>query len=439
MDILSSEHNKTATTMRERVRRRLRRQQTHAEAAMYFLVSTIIYSSTGRILYANAEDAAYGSSSSYGSSGYASGSSSSGSSSGSSGSSGSSSSSSNSASTSTTKGQLVVQPFCKKTNVRVTAVYLTCDSPGAYYYGSGNYRNSLVCMSDDKVNLRVECKFIEIELKKKIQSSALFRSFDLFKGFAPQRVHHPFRNDFILEDPSSFSPRYVFHCILFHCILFHCYSLRFSLFYWRLYLHQYRIGSLRYFSERDIQDGSLQHAISDSIRRIVQDVSGIWKLCHGNLLYRAVHSRLRFSLYPRRAFDLYRRNGKSLGMRYRGDGGHARDGRPQGGARNVGIGYFLHCVCARFCAPAVFESSTAQTVGTINCAQDESVSLFSNVAQWTGNTPALRRTIRTITGTKPTIVTATKKSSGVSKSTTTRTGLEQWEWCEPRGRQYEYY
>ena len=143
--------------MRERVRRRLRRQQTHAETAMYFLVSTIIYSSTGRILYANAEDAAYGSSSSgysSGSSGYSSGSENS------SGSSSSGSSSSNSANTSTTKGQLVVQPFCKKTNVRVTAVYLTCDSPGAYYYGSGNYRNSLVCMSNDKVNLRVECKLV---------------------------------------------------------------------------------------------------------------------------------------------------------------------------------------------------------------------------------------------------------------------------------------
>lgn len=61
----------------------------------------------------------------------------------------------------------MVQPFCKKTNVRVTAVYLTCDSPGAYYYGSGNYRNSLVCMSNDKVYLRIECKLdylLEIEI-----------------------------------------------------------------------------------------------------------------------------------------------------------------------------------------------------------------------------------------------------------------------------------
>jgi hypothetical protein len=171
-------HNKgkTATTMRERVRRRLRRQQTHAEAAMYSLLSTIIiYSSTGRILYTNAEDGTYGSSSSgyaSGSSGYSSGSSSensSGSSSSSSSSGGSSSgsgssSSSSGSTSSSTKGQLVVQPFCKKTNVRVTAVYLTCDSPGAYYYGSGNYRNSLVCMSDDKVNLRVECKLFEIGL-----------------------------------------------------------------------------------------------------------------------------------------------------------------------------------------------------------------------------------------------------------------------------------
>jgi len=67
-------------------------------------------------------------------------------------------SSSSSTTTTTTQGYLQVQPFCKKTMVQVTAVYLTCDSPGAYYYGSGNYRKSVVCMSNDKANLKIECK-----------------------------------------------------------------------------------------------------------------------------------------------------------------------------------------------------------------------------------------------------------------------------------------
>jgi hypothetical protein len=59
-----------------------------------------------------------------------------------------------------------VQPYCKKTLVRVTAVYLTCDSPGAYYYGSGSYRGSVVCMSNDKANIRVECKLYNIVLER---------------------------------------------------------------------------------------------------------------------------------------------------------------------------------------------------------------------------------------------------------------------------------
>lgn len=56
------------------------------------------------------------------------------------------------------RGYHDVQPFCKRHYIQVTGVWLTCDTPGAYYYGSSAYRNSEVCMSGDKATLRVECK-----------------------------------------------------------------------------------------------------------------------------------------------------------------------------------------------------------------------------------------------------------------------------------------
>ena len=40
----------------------------------------------------------------------------------------------------------------------VTSVRLTCDSPGAYYYGSKTYRGSEVCIDGDKASLKVKCK-----------------------------------------------------------------------------------------------------------------------------------------------------------------------------------------------------------------------------------------------------------------------------------------
>jgi hypothetical protein len=50
-----------------------------------------------------------------------------------------------------------VQTFCKRSYIEVSGLWLTCDTPGAYYYGSTAYRNSEVCMSGDKANLVVDC------------------------------------------------------------------------------------------------------------------------------------------------------------------------------------------------------------------------------------------------------------------------------------------
>ena len=51
-----------------------------------------------------------------------------------------------------------VEPFCRRSYIQVTGVWITCDTPGAYYYGGSAYRNSEVCMSGDKANILVDCK-----------------------------------------------------------------------------------------------------------------------------------------------------------------------------------------------------------------------------------------------------------------------------------------
>ena len=53
-------------------------------------------------------------------------------------------------------GELHVYSTC--TGVTVQSMYLTCDSPGAYYYGSGSYRNSDRCKYGDKAKLIMYCK-----------------------------------------------------------------------------------------------------------------------------------------------------------------------------------------------------------------------------------------------------------------------------------------
>ncbi|GKY93458.1 hypothetical protein MPSEU_000313300 [Mayamaea pseudoterrestris] len=54
-----------------------------------------------------------------------------------------------------TKGSLDVQSTCNANKVKVRKFILLCDSPGAYYYGSNTYRNSRVCMSNDKANIQI--------------------------------------------------------------------------------------------------------------------------------------------------------------------------------------------------------------------------------------------------------------------------------------------
>jgi len=54
-------------------------------------------------------------------------------------------------------GYKSVQPFCRRNFVKVKALWLTCNTPGAYYYGSSAYRDSEVCMKGDTANLRIEC------------------------------------------------------------------------------------------------------------------------------------------------------------------------------------------------------------------------------------------------------------------------------------------
>ena len=55
-------------------------------------------------------------------------------------------------------GLLNVQKYCRRDEVVVTSAWLTCDSPGAYYYGSKTYRGSEVCIDGDKASLKIYCK-----------------------------------------------------------------------------------------------------------------------------------------------------------------------------------------------------------------------------------------------------------------------------------------
>lgn len=55
-------------------------------------------------------------------------------------------------------GLQTVARYCPKRMVEVTEVRVTCDSPGAYYYGSKTYRSSEVCIYGDKVNVNAQGK-----------------------------------------------------------------------------------------------------------------------------------------------------------------------------------------------------------------------------------------------------------------------------------------
>lgn len=50
---------------------------------------------------------------------------------------------------------------CDDSKVLVEEISLLCDSPGAYYYGSGKYRNSAKCEAGDKAKLYIGIQIVE--------------------------------------------------------------------------------------------------------------------------------------------------------------------------------------------------------------------------------------------------------------------------------------
>ena len=58
----------------------------------------------------------------------------------------------------TTKKGLQLVGSCSQEDFEVRAVFLVCDSPGAYYRGSSTYRDSTTCIYGDKARLQLECK-----------------------------------------------------------------------------------------------------------------------------------------------------------------------------------------------------------------------------------------------------------------------------------------
>lgn len=66
-------------------------------------------------------------------------------------------------STSTTdselSGRLKLIRRCDTNIIYVNSIYMTCDSPGSYYYGSGGYRKSSRCKYGDKADTYIFCKY----------------------------------------------------------------------------------------------------------------------------------------------------------------------------------------------------------------------------------------------------------------------------------------
>jgi hypothetical protein len=58
----------------------------------------------------------------------------------------------------TTKKGLQLVGSCSQEDFQVQAVFLVCDSPGAYYRGSSTYRDSTTCSYGDKARLQLQCK-----------------------------------------------------------------------------------------------------------------------------------------------------------------------------------------------------------------------------------------------------------------------------------------
>jgi hypothetical protein len=57
-------------------------------------------------------------------------------------------------------GHLKLMRHCDVNIVYVNSIYLTCDSPGSYYYGSGGYRKSSRCKYGDKADMYIFCKYL---------------------------------------------------------------------------------------------------------------------------------------------------------------------------------------------------------------------------------------------------------------------------------------
>jgi hypothetical protein len=75
-----------------------------------------------------------------------------------------------------TKKGLQLVATCSQADFVVNAVYLVCDSPGAYYRGSTTYRDSALCIYGDKARLKLECKQGLEQSKNRVVTQAIFHS-----------------------------------------------------------------------------------------------------------------------------------------------------------------------------------------------------------------------------------------------------------------------
>jgi hypothetical protein len=64
-----------------------------------------------------------------------------------------------SSSSSTPLNLMATQNYCKHHRITVSSLSILCDTPGAYYSGSNAYRNSPVCVTNDKAKLDITCEF----------------------------------------------------------------------------------------------------------------------------------------------------------------------------------------------------------------------------------------------------------------------------------------
>jgi len=61
----------------------------------------------------------------------------------------------------TTDDAMSQMEVCEDSKIEVTSVYMLCDSPGTFYYGSGKYRNSATCRAGDKAKITLTFDIVE--------------------------------------------------------------------------------------------------------------------------------------------------------------------------------------------------------------------------------------------------------------------------------------